>query len=254
MAPPLHAQLRREAQPLPPVHQAALSCRQLLSHMFTMDSPLLQMSLHLYFARAHAPQVLQAQFVPMTVTEAHSLFPHHTISTVELASSKYTLTHVTAAVVFTVTFTLPNRSIRTAASPHGRTGLPRQGARRGRETKTREGKARGGAEKTREGRGRRGEGRRRRGKGGGGEGGEGREGKGPGGSPARRHTTRQHALLLTDSHRTCSLTQVPHVAEVYRLSRVEGVLLSFTTQHHQLLDSSRRSRSRSWSFDARLIC
>ena len=205
------------------------------------------MPLHPYFAHTCAAGVPST--VPEDCPQAHSLALHHTVSTVVLASPiyMYTLTHITAAIEYTVTFTLPNRSIRTAASPHGRTGLPRQGARRGRETKTREGKARGGRGRRRKGGESEGRAETR-------AGGEGREGKRPGGSPARRHTTRQHALLLTDSHRTCSLTQVPHVAEVYRLSRVEGVLLSFTTRCYQLLASSRRSRSRSWSLDARLIC
>ena len=92
----------------------------------------------------------------------------------------------------------------------------------------------GGSGRRRRGRGRRGEGRRRRGKGGGGEGGEGREGKGPGGSPARRHTTRQHALLLTDSFRTLSHAQVLHVAEVYRLSRVEAASFTGIPDHRSI--------------------
>ena len=172
---------------------AAVSCSHTCSP-WTPPAP--DVSASLLRARAYATGA-SSTVRPDDCPQAHSLALHRTVSAEALASFNYTLTHVTAAVVFTVTFALPNRSIRTVASPHGRTGLPRQGARRGGwETKTREGKARGG--------------RRRRRKGGGGEGVEGREGKGPGGSPARRHTTRQHALLLTDSHRTCSHTSPPH--------------------------------------------
>ena len=111
------------------------------------------MPLHLYFARARATGAPST--VPEDCPQAHSLALHHTVSTVALASPiyMYTLTHITAAIEYTVTFTLPNRSIRTVASPHGRTRLPRQGSRGGWETKTWEGKARGGAEKTREGQG-----------------------------------------------------------------------------------------------------